>query len=286
MDGQEPQRPMSNHPNAVKIGQESAEPPQAAEPEMPMPQEPEPPTPKPKFEPVGPDYHKNKSKKGRWAAVLIIILILAAAVYWFLIKPPTAKAPTKTGGPNTTKITNQEQTTTETTHYDSSNFNLGFDYPKGWKLSDVSGSGKLSVTSPSMQLKAADGQTVNGQIAMTIRDKTQKLTEFDKGNATAALDSEKIAYTKPTETQRGNTYLSFLDYASSTQTGLDGIYITGDAGYTKDQVIPLADVSKSDPVISVIFLKDNKQITIDSSSWSNNSFSKSIKTMLQSLAIQ
>jgi cytoskeletal protein RodZ len=281
MDGQDPLKPMSNHPNAVKIDQT----PQAQEPQEPFESESDSPTPKPKFEPVGPDYHKNKSKKGLWIIIFVIIVLLAAAVYWFLLKPEPVKAPTKTSSSNQEQ-SSAAQTSTATTHYDSSSFNLGFDYPKGWKVSDVAGSGKLTVTSPDEQLKGADGQTVSGQIVMTIRDKTQKLTEFDKGNATAVLDSEKIAYTKPTETQRGNTYLSFLGYASSTQTGLDGIYITGDAGYTKDQAVPLVDVSKSDPVISVTFLKDNKQVTISSNSWSNDSFAKPIKTMLQSLAIQ
>jgi hypothetical protein len=286
MDGQNPytQRPLNNHPNAVKPGFE----PSAPKPEQ--PNEPEAPLPKPKTEPVGPGYYKSKNKKGLWIAIALIILLLAAAAYWLLLKPKPVKAPIKTSSSNAARSTSTTNTVaTNTAHYDSSNFNLGFDYPKGWKISDIAGSGKLTVTSPNTQFKDSDGQSVTGQIIMTIRDKTQKLTEFDKGNAAAILDSEKIAYTKPSQTQRGNTYISFLNYASSTGSnaaGIDGIYITGDAGYQKDQAIPLADISKIDPVINVTFLKDAKQVTIDSSNWSNGSFSKPLKSMLQSLAIQ
>jgi hypothetical protein len=278
MDEQDPlnQKPVSSHPNSVQTIPVS----HGREDEAPTPR---------KFEPLPPNYHKNPTKKGRYAFIaVVVLLIIGAAVYWFLLKPKPATAPTSVNSSSSSRNSQSTQAKLDTEHYESSNFNLGFDHPKDWKVSDVSGSGKLTVTSPVMKLTDSDNQKVDGQIIMTIRDKTQKLSEIDKGAAAAILDSEKIAYTKPAETQRGNTYISFLNYASSTGSnaaGIDGIYITGDAGYQKDQEVPAVDISKIDPIINVIFMSNNKAITIDSKNWSDNSFSKPIKTLVQSLAI-
>lgn len=230
---------------------------------------------------------KKATKSINWWIVIIVILLLAvAAIYWFLLrsKPATAPAP-KTNTQQNSENSSNTPATAETTHYDSSNFNLGFDYPKSWKVVDTAGSGKLTVTSPSIKLNGADGQQTDGQIIMTIRDRTQKLPEFDKGNAAAVLDSEKIAYTKPSQTQRGSTYLSFLNYAGSS-SGLDGIYITGDNGYQKGQAIPKIDISKVDPIIDITFTSGGNPLTIGPGSWSDDSFSKPLKDMLKSLSIQ
>jgi hypothetical protein len=282
MDEQYPpeQRPQSNHPNAVNPIAEQTEQPTSI------------PTPR---EPLPAQYQKEKGKKGRYLIIAVVILLIAAAAYWFFLKPKPVKAPAKsTTSPVSSSSSAPKEAKVDTDHYDSSNFNLGFDYPKGWKVSDIAGSGKLTVTSPAVKLKDTNGQQVDGQIIMAIRDKTQKLSEFDKGAATAVLNSEKITYTKPTQTQRGDTYISFLNYASSNNSGLDSIYITGDAGYQKDQDVPAVDISKIDPITNVTFVKcsDSKcsgtgtALTLDTKIWQDSSFSAPIKTMLQSLAIQ
>jgi hypothetical protein len=244
---------------------------------------------KPIREKAGPDYwKKQRNPIWNYLIILLIIAVLAGTAYLLFLKPKPAadkQAPAPQAQSN-------GQFSAKTTHYDSANFTLGFDYPQNWTLTDTAGSGRLSVVSPAVSLKDANGQQVTGQIIMSIRDKTQKLTEFDKGNANATQDSEKIAYTNPTQTQRGSTYISFLQYASSS-TGLDGIYVTGDSGYQKGQDIPLIDISKVDPVISITFLKcaDSKcsgsgtPLSIDKSVWADASFSGSLKKMLQSLSI-
>jgi hypothetical protein len=221
--------------------------------------------------------------------ILALIVGIAAAAYMVFFKAKPAKAPTKSTSSSSSSqsAANESDISTATKHYDSTNFNLGFDYPEDWKVSDVDGSGKLTVTSPTTQLKDTSGQSVSGQIVMVIRDKTQKLTEFDKGSATAVKDSEKIAYTKPSQTQRASTYISFLSYASSTSSGgFNGIYITGDNGYQKDQTVPMADINKVDPVINITFLKDGTPMSIAISSWNDTNFSDPLKAMLQSLSIQ
>jgi hypothetical protein len=284
MDEQDPtqrQRPVSSHPNAVNsVASDSSATQVTPPPRAPLP----------------PQYQKEKSGNGRKVFIIIVVLVVIAALtYWFLLKPKPAKAPaTSSPSKNSSQNSQQSSSVVDTEHHDSPSFNLGFDYPKGWKVSDISGSDKVVVTSPALKLKDVKGQQVDGQIIMTIRGKTQKLTEFDKGAATAVINSEKIAYTKPSETQRGNTYVSFLNYSGSKDTGLDSIYITGDAGYQKDQEIPAVDISKIDPITNVTFVKcsDSKcssagtALTVDSNSWQDSNFSKPIKTLLQSLSIQ
>lgn len=250
-------------------------------------------TPRPiQHETAGPDYWKRPSNKTKYLIILIIVALLAAASYWFIIRDKSVK-PASTTKTSQTQINSKSAIATKTQHYSSQNFALEFDYPQDWTVTDNAGSGRLTTTSPIMKLKDSSGQDVNGQIIFTIRDHSQKLTEFDKGNSTAVRDSEKIAYTKPSPSQRGSTYISFLQYATSSGGGsLDGIYVTGDNGYQKDQAIPLVDVSKSDPILSITFARCNDskcskpvQSSIQGTSWDDSSFSTPLKNMLESLAI-
>lgn len=253
--------------------------------ELPLNDEHRYPEPAPKHEHVAPDYHKKQKDRPIFTYVIVAVLAigLIVAAYWTVFKPKSASDNNQSAQTKSpTKIES------DTKHYDSPNFYLGFDYPSNWTVND-NGGPQMTVVSPVVKLKDAQSQTVNGKIIMTIRNKSEKLTEFDKGNAIAILNSEKITYTKPTQTQRGDTYISFLNYASSPSDGLDGVYITGDNGYQKDQAIPLVDISKSDPVISVTFQKCTEgkctPLTVGEKSWSDPSFSKPIKSLLESLSI-
>jgi hypothetical protein len=245
-----------------------------------------PPTQQPPREAVGPDYWKKPKK--RWPKYVLALILLAAIVagaYWFVLKP---EPKTNTVSTNTaqTPAKAAPQITAATKSYSSSNFYLTFSYPQDWTVTD-NGGGIMTVKSPTLSLKNASGQTQSGNIVLTIRDKAQKLSEFDKGNATATRDSEKIAYTKPAQTQRGSTYISFLQYSATSASGaLDGIYITGDNGYQKGQAVPLVDITKVDPVISVTFLnKAGTQLSIPDSMWADASFSGPLKAMLESFSI-
>lgn len=255
------------------------------------------------------DYEKRKSfsytaPKHNLRKVLIIVLVVVllggagGGAYWFLIKKDSKDASKKSASNSQQssgdQSSNEEIITTETEHYASSGFMLEFDYPKDWKVSEPSDGGVLTAKSPALSLKQADGKTVTGQVVFTIRNKQQTMPEFDKGNATAVIASEKINYAKPSSAQRGSTYLSFLTYAGSVQANrLDGVFITGDVGYQKGQAIPKADFTPVDPVISVTFLKcadqscsgDGTQIGIDASMWQQTGFGTPTKSMLQSLVI-
>jgi hypothetical protein len=280
MDDEKPsgQKPVENHPDSVLA---------AASAGM------EDPSSVKKFEPVGPNYHKKKRKFHPFLIIIVILLIAVAGIYWFLLKPKPAKAPAASTA-SSSSATQSNQTQTE--HYESQNFSLGFDYPKGWKVTDAEGSSQLLVVSPSTQLKNAGGQQVSGQIVVHIVPDPQNIKGLDdKNNSTAVLDSEKITYTKPSQTQRANTYLSFINYAGSKQKGIDSIFITGDNGYQKEQAIPKSDIAKGSPIIYVDFNECPKSgkcttsgapITINVAMWEDTAFSKPIKTLLESLSIQ
>jgi hypothetical protein len=106
------------------------------------------------------------------------------------------------------------------------------------------------------------------------------------------LDSDKVAYTKPTQNQRANTYLSYLQYAATTTNGaLDSIYITGDNGYKKGQDVPQADIIGVDPLVTISFVScadtacaSPKPLSITASSWQASALAKTAKAMLQSLS--
>ena len=145
----------------------------------------------------------------------------------------------------------------------------------------------MSVKSPkTISLKDASGASFSGQIILTIQSQGAKPSQFNAGNATGVRDSIKIAYTSPTPTQRANTYLSFLQYASSSGNGvLDAVYITGDKGYQKGQTVPLTDIQLTDPLITLSFANTTGPASISSSMWDDASFSGPLTKMLQSFSI-
>lgn len=236
-------------------------------------------------------------KKRVWLRVLImvvIILLLVAAGLVGYQKFVKSRVPAKTVTTTTSSKTPPSSSThakVATEHFDSTNFNLGFDYPKGWTVADT-GDGTLTVTSP-----ASKGQTTAGeaeiQTVMTIAPSGKNLTPFDSGNGLAVRNSDKISYTNPTSVQRADTYLTFVQYAATTGTGaLDALYITGDYGYQKGQAVPKVDMAKLDPVVAVTFMKcadagcQAKPVptNVPVSLWDDASFQNPILTMLKSLS--
>lgn len=239
---------------------------------------------------------KKKHTVLRVVTWVIVILIVLAAIGGGLYELSKHKSPVKssTNAPQSSKSQNQPAITSSTTQYNSTNFNLTLNYPQGWNVSDT-GNGKMTVTSPSMQLTAANGQSQTGQVVLTIQNESSmNFSMFTKGNAVAVIGSQHVTYSNPTPTQRATTYVSFLQYASTTaHGGLDGVYVTGDSGYQQGQAIPEVDITKVDPVITVTFNQCSdancgspKTLTIDSSMWSNSSFSGPILKMIESLALQ
>lgn len=232
---------------------------------------------------------QQAKKKRRLSLIigLVLLLLLGGGAAYFITKhkqPPTSNGPTSQASEPPKALLD-----TTTKRYSSSQFYLDIDLPSDWEVKDEQGSGIMTATSPNIAIPTA-GTNTTGRVVLTLRDKSQKLTEFDKGNATATIDSEKIAYTKPSSAQRGQTYVSFLTYATATSTSLiDGIYITGDFGYQKEQAIPKVDIQKIDPIISLTFMACDgsctKQIAITPDAWQAADFGVVLKKMLQSLTV-
>jgi hypothetical protein len=241
----------------------------------------------------------NRPPKKRGKTVLITLLVvvvvaaLAAGVYWFFSRPSDKKASTDSGQ-NTTSEQTDKPEIGQSKHYDSTTFNLGFDYPENWKVTDE-GDGKLTVASTPAKLKTSNG-TIDAQVIFTVQSKQATLPGFKNGNGIAIRASEKIAYLTPTPNQRAQTYMTFVSFAGSATSGIDTVYITGDLGYQKDQAVPQTDIIQGDPLVSMYFAKCDggtcsadpsaARVSVADSTWSDtNELVKAVKAVLTSLAI-
>lgn len=228
--------------------------------------------------------------------IVFIVLVVAAVVggvAWLLGRQavPKATKPTTTA---TVKPVEQSPITSATKQYSSVNFNLTLEYPADWTVSDVDGASKLTVTSPALQLKSASGQSVTGQVIFALQNPQPSYSQFAAGSATAVIGSQKISYASPTPSQRAQTYVSFLSYATTkASNALDAVYVTGDFGYQKDQYIPQTDVVKANPLVTLSFVKcandkcsgaNNTSLSIAASSW--QSLSKPLLHIIESLQLE
>ena len=265
-------------------------------PEQPVEQPPSEPEPTQEGQHIdfkSPQRTKNKRPLWLWLLVgLVVIAVIVGAAVAVKPKAKTTATANKTGTAQSSAHANAPESTVPTKSYQSTTFNLSFDYPEQWKVNDT-GTPPLTVVSPVMMLTDAGGQKISGEVVMTILPQGQVPERFGNGNATAVLASEKISYTKPTPSQRAQTYLSFVQYQATTAHGaLDGIYITGNVGYTKGQPIPKADVAARDPDVNITFIKcanaacdgSSGPTSVAAGMWNNDSFQAPIKTMLTSLA--
>jgi len=240
-----------------------------------------------------PPSQRPKPKWRKIFKIILIVLIVAVVVAVAYLKffhnkkpsPSVSKTPTQTTQPI-------DAFADKTTEYTSENVGLTFAYPQGWKVNDTAD--KLTVTSPTTQLTDATGQLFKGKIVLTIQPKGTIPKAFDSGGVISALDSRKIKYTKPSPVQRGQTYLTFLQYTQElAKSELSGVYVTGDFGYQANQYVPKTDIAKLDPLISVTFQKcDNdacanpSDINIQTDMWTNNAdFQKAIIATLTSIRV-
>ena len=238
----------------------------------------------------------SKRRSNRLLALLIVVVAVSAlgvGGYLLLNKKPTksnqqASTSQKAAQPS-------DAVTTTTKNYQSTDFGLGFDYPANWTVTEAAGSNKIVVSSPELSLIDPSGQRATGQVLLTVDQKGNNLSMFDKGNAIAVIDSKKVSYTKPSSSQRAQTYISFLQYITTSATGaLDGVYVTGDSGYQKGQAIPEVDIVKVDPLIRVTFAQcassscsgAGAPMSIAASEWSDTTFSQPIESMIESLVVQ
>ena len=208
--------------------------------------------------------------KRHWPAVLITIMIIAGAtVASYYIGSRKAEVSTAQK-PQTTKarpapIANS--TTTITKHYDSTRYTLGIDYPANWLVADAAA--KLTVTSPGFAMTSLGG-AVTGHVVLTIQNQQSTIVGYPSSGALANLASDKLTYKQPTTIQRAQTYLSYLGYNGST-SGIDALFLTGDSGYQLGQNVPMGDVVKSNPLVSVTLSSQSFSTQSASGSFTSNS---------------
>ncbi len=237
-----------------------------------------------------PTWRKVAAKTLKILLIVLVVAALAGGAYWQFFRHKAQPAPQQK--PATQAAAKSDAYTDKTEDVASTNVGLTLSYPETWTANDTTN--KLAIISPVAQLTDTTGQTFSGKIVLTVQPKGTMPKAFDSGGVISALDSQKIKYTKPSSVQRGQTYMTFLQYTQSLAKGqLDGVYVTGDFGYQANQYVPKTDIAKLDPLITVTFLKcDNdacanpSETSIQSDMWANNAgFQKTISTMLKSIQV-
>jgi hypothetical protein len=242
------------------------------------------------FTPSLQDRQKQKHTGRKVLTGLLVLIILAGGgtgAYWQFFRHKT----TPVAAHATTKAPATPPPAVQTIDYTSNGFGVTFKYPKGWAVTD-NGATSVTILSPAMSLTAANGQKVSGKIVVVFQPQGQIPSAFGTADATAVLTSQSISYKEPTPDQAAQTYLSFVQYNSTTTLGgLDGIYLTGNNGYQKNQTIPHADVAAVNPLVAVTFgqctgtnCANVTNLTITSTSWNSSTFSAPILAILKSLS--
>lgn len=223
--------------------------------------------------------------------VVLLVIILGGVGAYFLTQHPKAKAPAKsTTTAMTKKATTTNPATVPTTSYTSTNFGVTLNYPKTWTVTTDSSS-SLTILSPKMNLTADTGKTVSGKIIFTIQPQGQVPASFGTTSSAAVLDSQLISYTNPSSDQLAQTYVSFVQYPTTTIVGgMDGIYITGNYGYQHAGAINRSDIATLNPLVTITFgqcatsaCTGLNNLTITSTSWNNSAFSTPLLNMLKSM---
>jgi hypothetical protein len=209
--------------------------------------------------------------KASFVAAIIIILLVVI----LLITGSTSghKSNKKTKVAVSPKVS-QLVSNGPTNKYSSTYFALSLNYPKQWSLSD-NGKGVLTITSPLIDLVSDTKKIVPGEVTFELGKQGSVPASLSAGTNLAVLSSSLITYTSPSTDQSAQTYISFVQYASTAvKGGLDGIYVTGNYGYTKDQVVPAATINAINPLVMATFSECSnkactkfKPLTVSSAIW-------------------
>jgi hypothetical protein len=224
-------------------------------------------------------------------ALLILIIIAAAAFGAYYIGSKAAEQPTKTTAAKQAKTQTKTPAATASTTktYTSTPFALSFGHPSTWAVAETAD--KITATSPSTSLPTSNGSKTTGVAVLTIQNKQTAIAGYPAAGAFEALESPKLTYTKPSTVQRAQTYLSLLGYTSAGE--IDALFITGDSGYQQGQEVPMSDVVKGNPLVSVQFMscgtdcngKTPQVLSLKSSSWNSLALQSQITKMLESIVL-
>ena len=243
----------------------------------------------PKPEPAAMPLAKRRKHHPFLKALLILVIIaaLAVGVYYF-----ASKAADKSNKPaaskNTTSQTKKPAATVAATkQYSSDAFALSFNYPTDWKVAETAAS--ITATSPTTSLPTASG-TTKGVAVLTIQNQQTTIPNYPANGALESIESPKLTYANPSGVQRAQTYLSYLGYTNTNV--ISALFITGDNGYQQGQQVPMSDVVKGNPLVSVQFMTcsatdcagtTSQPLSIKSSSWSALPLQSQVTKMLESI---
>lgn len=247
-----------------------------------------------------PRYSKPQKKNGKhygwlWLAIVVAALILAGAGYLAIHRSNMAKPTKKPAAAKhvQSKPVAASPPSIPSSSFTSPSFGMTFNYPQTWNVVD-SGAAGVSVYSTPMTITNATSQPVLAEVEVTFLKQGSLPPAFGTNTSVAVIDSQKIVFTHPGNNQPAATYISFVQYPSTTIAGgLDGVYVTGNFGYQKDQTIPNSQVAQVDPLIMVTFnscanstcsVSTQKPLTIAATDWNNASFSAPILLILSSLS--
>ncbi len=222
--------------------------------------------------------------------IVLLVLVLIAYGGHHKTNKLSLKSKLTTSKTVKAKVLPPKTLTIPSVSYDASAFNTSLSYPKGWTVV-ASGLAPLTITSPPENLIADNGKSTLSQIVLTLAQQGSIPSGFSS-QSVAVMTSQKIFYSQPASGQASATYISFVQYPSTTIIGgLDGIYLTGNYGYQKYQAIPASNINSIDPLIYVSFYScansaclagSRQHLTIASSDWNNLNLSGPVMLMFKS----
>jgi hypothetical protein len=243
----------------------------------------------PKPEPTATPIAKRRKRHPFLKALLVLVIIagLAVGVYYFASKAADKANKPAASKNTTTQVKKPAAAASTTKPYSSDTFALSFDYPTDWKVAETTTS--ITATSPTTSLPTASGNT-KGVAVLTIQNHQTTIPNYPANGALAALESPKLTYAKPSGVQRAQTYLSYLGYTSAN--AIDGLFITGDSGYQQGQQVPMSDIIKGNPLVSVQFMTcsatdcagtTSQPLAVKSTSWNALPLQGQVTKMLESI---
>ncbi|HSX16332.1 MAG TPA: hypothetical protein VLF40_06075 [Candidatus Saccharimonadales bacterium] len=224
----------------------------------------------------------------KWPFVVLAVLlafVVGTVAFWFgtrnhaPAKPQTAQAEAR----------KTDDSAAAAKRYDSTAHALSFDYPGNWVVADSPA--KLTITSPNMTMADLNKQG-SGRVVVTVQDQQTSVPGYPSGGALANLASEKITYKHPSTVQRTETYLTYVTFGNPH--GIDALFLTGATAYKLDDAVPMDDIIKGNPLVSVRFIHcaDSKcadgkseSITLQAKDWQTSKLHDTIVGVLQSLTL-
>ncbi|HET8991890.1 MAG TPA: hypothetical protein VFN31_02545 [Candidatus Saccharimonadales bacterium] len=231
---------------------------------------------------------KANQKHRRWLIALPFIVLVFIVLVLTMSGGQSKPKQSIVAKPQLPTATNLEASG-PTKIYSSSNFNMSLAYPEAWILQYNKTS--LIISSPLVNLISAGGNGVKGHVVLSVVKAGVFPTALTAGTDLAVLDSAVVNYTQPSSNQSGQTYVSFIQYSTTNVVGgLDSVYVTGNMGYLKDQVIAPTDLTSLDPLIYFTFNSCNgntcktlSPLTIASASWSGSPLGQIVSAIIQSM---